>query len=95
MKFVMHSKSIKIMNEETVKIGGHYQTPLPFTNKEVDFPNNRTLEESRPVGKKKRMLRDKQFGMHYKDFMEELLLKGSARESTKSPCDGQVWYLPP
>ena len=94
MKFVMHSKSIKLMNEETVKIGVHYQAPLTFTSKEVDFPNNRTLEESRPVGKK-RMLRDKQFGMHYKDFMEELLLKGSAREPTKSPCDGQVWYLLP
>ena len=26
--------------------------------------------------------------------MEELFLKGYARESTKSPNDGQVWYLP-
>ena len=41
------------MNEETVKIGGHYQTPLTFTSKEVDFPSNRTLEEIRPVVKKK------------------------------------------
>ena len=40
------------------------------------------------------MLRDQQFPMHYKGFMEELLLKGYPRESTKSPNDGQVWYLP-
>ena len=26
--------------------------------------------------------------------MEELFLKGCARESTKSPIDDQVWYLP-
>ena len=87
-------KFIKIMDEETVKIGRHYQTPLPFRSKEVHFPNNRILAESRLVGIKRRMLRDKQFAMHYKGFMEELLLKGYARESTKSPNDGQVWHLP-
>ena len=32
--------------------------------------------------------------MYYKGFMEELLLKGYAREPTKSPNDGQAWYLP-
>ena len=77
-----------------VKIGRHCQTPLPFRTKEVHFPNNSRLAESRLVGIKRRMLRDKQFAMHYKGFMEELLLKGYARESTKSPNDGQVWYLP-
>ena len=38
------------------------------------------------------MIRDKQFAMHYKAFMEELL-KEYARESTKSPNDGQVRYI--
>ena len=33
------------------------------------------------------MLKDKQ-------DKAELFLKGYARESTKSPIDGQVWYLP-
>ena len=42
---------------------------------------------------KRKMIRDKQFAMHYKGFMEELLLKEYARESTKSPDDGQVRYL--
>ena len=87
-------KPIKMMNEETVKIGRHYQKPLPLRSKEVHFPNNRRLAESRLVGIKRRILRDKQFVMHYKGFMEELLLKGYARESTKSPNDGQVWRLP-
>ena len=40
------------------------------------------------------MLRDKQFAIHYKGFLVELLLKRYARESTKSPNDGQVCYLP-
>ena len=87
-------KFIKMMNEETVEIGWHYQTPLPFRSKEVHFPNNRRLAESRLNGMKRRILGDKQFAMHYKGFIEELLLKGYARESTKSPNDGQVWYLP-
>ena len=36
----------KMMNQEAVKIGRHYQTPLPFRSKEVHFPNNRRLAES-------------------------------------------------
>ena len=82
------------MNQETVKIGRHYHTPLPFRSREVHFPNNRRLAESRLIGIKRRIQRDKQFAMHYKGFTEKLLLKGYARESTKSPSDGQVWYLP-
>ena len=87
-------KFIKMMNEETVKIGRHYQTSLPFRSKEVHFRNNRRLAEGRLAGIKRRILRDKKFAMHYKGFMEEILLNGYARESTKSPNDGQVWYLP-
>ena len=83
-------KFIKIMREETVKIGRHYQTPLPFRGKETHFPNNRRLAESSLVGIKRRMLRDKQFAMHYKGFMEELLFKGYVRESIKAPNGGQV-----
>ena len=82
-----------MMNDETVKIGRHYQTPLPFRSKEVHFPNNMRLAESRLVGIERRILRDQKFAMHYKGFVEELLLKGYTRESTKSHYDGQVWYL--
>ena len=45
-----HKKLINMMNEETVKIGRHYQTPLPFRSKELHFPNNRIMAESRLVG---------------------------------------------
>ena len=86
-------KPIKMMNEETVKIGRHYQKPLPLRSKEVHFPNNRRLAESRLFGIKREMLRDKQFAMHCKGFIEEILLKGYARESAKSPNHGQVCYL--
>ena len=43
-------KFINMMNEETVKIGRHYQTPLPFRSKELHFPNNRIMAKSRLVG---------------------------------------------
>ena len=39
------------------------------------------------------MLREKQFAMHYKGFMDKLLIIGYARESTRSPNDGQVWFF--
>ena len=60
----------------------------------MHFANNRRLAESQLVGIKRRILRDKQFAMRYKGFMEELVLRRYARESTKSPDDGLVWYLP-
>ena len=44
-------KFIWMMNEETMKIGKHYQASVPFRSKEVHFPNNRRLAESRHVGK--------------------------------------------
>ena len=46
-------KFIKMVNEKTVKIGGHYQTSLPFGSKEVQFSNNRRLTESRLIGIKR------------------------------------------
>ena len=49
-------KFIKMVNEETVKIGRHYQTSLPFRSKEVQFSNNRRLTESRLIDIKRRML---------------------------------------
>ena len=58
-------KIIKMKNEETLKIGRNCQTPLSFRSKEVHFPNNRKMVESRLVGIKRRILRDKQFAMHY------------------------------
>ena len=39
-------KIIKIMDEETVRIRRHCQTPLPFRSNEVHFPSNRRLAES-------------------------------------------------
>ena len=68
-------KFIKMMNLETLKIGTHCQTTLLFRSKEVHFPNNRRLAESRLYVIKRTMLRDKQFAMHYKGFVEVLLLK--------------------
>ena len=74
-------------------MGSHYQTPPPFRSKEVHFPNNKRLAESRLVVMKGRILRDNQSAIHYKGFIKELILKGYARESAKSPDDSQVWYL--
>ena len=81
-------------NEETAKIGRQYQTTLSFRFKEVLFPNNRRLVESRLVGIISRMIRDKQFPMHCKGFLEELFLEGYTRQSSKLSNDGKVWYLP-
>ena len=86
MKFAMHTRTfIKMMNEETVKIGRHYQTPLSFRSKEAPFPNNRRLAESRLVGIKRRMLRDKKFAMLCKVSWKNFFLKDMQENQQSHP----------
>ena len=78
-------KPIKMMNEETVKIGRHYQKPLPLRSKEVHFPNNRRLAESRLVGIKRRMLRYKKFAMLCKVSWKNFFLKDMQENQQSHP----------
>ena len=85
---------LKILDTETVKVGNHYQTPLPLKNPDVRLPNNRKLAEKRLLYLKKRLLKDDRFHQQYTEFMQEILDKGYAKESKATPQDGRVWYLP-
>ena len=70
----MKTKNL-LKNRKTLKIGTHCQTTLLFISKEVHFLNSSRLAESKLYVIKRTMLREKQFAMHYKGFMEVLLLK--------------------
>ena len=59
-----------MMNEKPVKIRRHYQTKMQFISKETHLQNNKRLAGSRLVGIKSRMLGDKIFIMHYKNFIK-------------------------
>ena len=79
------------MDDQTVKVGNHYQIPLPPRNPVMKLPNNRKMVERRAQYLKKRF--EKYFCL-YKVFMEEIFSKGYTKISKDTPTDGRVKYLP-
>ena len=76
-------KFLKIMDENSTKVGNYYQLPLPLKNESIIFPDNRRLADRRLHYLKKRFLRNPKFFADYKKFIDFLLVKGYARKSTK------------
>ena len=77
-----------------MKVGNHYQTPLPLKNPDVKLPNNRKVAERRLLYLKKQLMKDDRFCQQYTEFMQEILDKGYAKESKSASQDVRVWYLP-
>ena len=82
------------MNENSRKVGKHYELPLPLKNPVTKLPNNRYLAEKRLLILKKRFLKDPDFFSDYKGFVEELIDKGYANKSNKEAPEGKTWYIP-
>ena len=74
-------KFLKIMEDLVVKVGNHYENPLPLRNPEMTLPNNRVIAEKRAHYLKRKFEKDEQYFSHYKDFMNEIIEKGQARVS--------------
>ena len=84
-------KFLKIMEDQVVKVGKHYETPLPLRNPEMTLPNNRVMAEKRAHYLKRKFQKDELYFSHYKDFMNEIIEKGYARVSDRTPADGKLW----
>ena len=61
----------------------HYQISLilPFKNRDILVPNNKTPALQRAGSLNKRLQRDPNFSEDYKAFMEDMLIKGYARKA--------------
>ena len=81
---------LKILHTQTMKVGNHYQRPLPLKNPNVKLPNNRKVAERRLLYLKKWLMKDDKFHQQYAEFMQEILEKGYARESKSTAQDGRV-----
>ena len=87
-------KFLKIMEDQVVKVGNHYETPLPLRHHEMTLPNNRVIAEERAHYLKRKFQKYELYFSHYKDFMNEIIEKRYARVSDRTPADGRLWYLP-
>ena len=86
----------KMMNENSRKVGEHYELPLPLKNRATTkHPNNRYLAGKRLLSLKKRFLKDRAFFSDYEGFVEELIDKGNASKSNKEAPEGRTcMYIP-
>ncbi|XP_030844157.1 uncharacterized protein LOC100890944 [Strongylocentrotus purpuratus] len=74
---------------------GHYETPLPFKEKEPDLPNNRYMADKRLQHLKRKFERDSNYHRRYTEKMEALLEKGYAELAPEiKTADSPVWYIP-
>ena len=87
------NKFLEMMDENTKKVGKHYQPPLPLKNHKK-LPNNRYLAEKKLQYLKGRFIKNPKFFMDYKSFMADLIKKGYAEKSTKKAPEGRTWYIP-
>ena len=52
---------LRIMDQETVQVGNHYEVLLPLKSTDVTLPNNKSSAMKRLNSLKKRFIRDKSF----------------------------------
>ena len=86
-------KFMQILENGTRPINGHYEILLPLRDDNVRFPNNRLQAEKRFIYLQRKMSRNHQFKNNYVNFMNELMSKEYATESTAAPENGKGWYL--
>ena len=84
--------ALRLMDQETVQVGNHYEVPLPLKLTDFAFPNNTFVATKRLNCLKARFIRDKSFKM-YKIFIGNMLQKGYARKAENEQV-GNIWYLP-
>ena len=84
--------------EETAELkDGHYQFSLPLKNPEALVPNNKSQALQRTNWLKKKLERDPKLCEDYKAFMDDIAVKGYARQVPPdhgSLEEGKSWYIP-
>ena len=73
-------KFLKLMDTKVQKKNGHYCLPLPLKIN-MSLPNNRIQAFRRLHSLRRQFAKDQPFYLHYKGFMDELIVKGYARKA--------------
>ena len=84
---------LEILDAGTKKNGNHYEVPLPFKQKGIKIPNNRSQALKRMHQLKRRFKKDSSFFKDYQCFMDDLVTNGFSRKATSPSTDDSTWYL--
>ena len=90
--FLQDLKIIQILENGTELVSEHYPVPLQVRYDKVNLPSSYSQAEKRFVILKRKLSRNTQFKEGNMKFMNRLILKGSARESTYAVETGKCWY---
>ena len=77
------NRFLKLLNQESRLVDGHYQVPLPFGKSDVNLPNNRFLAMKRLEHFKRRFSNNKTFFGEYKMYIKQMLINGYAERSVR------------
>ena len=80
---------LRIMDEQTIKVGNHNRTPLPFRNPAMMFSNNQRMVEKRVQYLKRHLKGIESISNSIKILWMKLSVKGDVTSQ-----NGRVWYLP-
>ena len=72
---------LKLMEQETIKVNGHYVVSLPLKSKDASLPNKRSLALKRLNCLQTRFLKDEHFYEMYKTFIADMIAKRYARKA--------------
>ncbi|XP_077969292.1 uncharacterized protein LOC144423012 [Styela clava] len=77
---VENKRALSIMEKTVCKVNGHYEVGLPWKNKEVKLPNNRTMVEKQLMYQRRKFIRDPELFECYKSVINDYLDNGYARK---------------
>ena len=81
---------LKLMDQETIKVNGHYVVPLLLKSKNLNLPNNRGLALKRLNCFQRKFLKDDLFYKMYKTFIADTIAKEYARKTNSNKKSGKT-----
>lgn len=88
---------MKEVEQSCQLIEGHYCISLPFKDRSVKMPSNRSHAEQRAINLKRKLNKNPEFCSDYKRFMDDIIAKAYAEkvsEEGHEVKEGEVWYIP-
>ena len=85
---------LTIVEKGIKKVNEHYEIPWRYWDGNLQLPNNKVQAIRRMQQWKKRFQKDPEFFNSYTKQIEELILKGYAKQSSSNSIKEKTWYLP-
>lgn len=91
---VADKKFVKIVEEGTKLVGGHYVIPLPWADPNSVLPNNKGQAMKRFQMLERRFQSNQELKVKYVEFMKQMYDRGYMEEVDGATPVAREWYLP-